>query len=295
MKFLKVGCFRSDDPIPQQIAALLAEFSKEPRKTDGSRTRIIGGLPILLRNIVEKEPGEVYLIDFARIRDEKNLPLGDIRGNEDEITFQDMRPANRAAAVLDLLSRSILIQENGSGITHSGAGRYLSALGGEDATPVRFKTAIDGEAQARMLKSGGFVKFSIGLAQLGDVDDLASFGFSDKDILRLTSGIDATNLTISYGVDRRRAKEGEQLNTDKVLEYATELLKVPRRYLKTLRLMPTEMDEEGLAIDLLNDRIVLKHPLSQKESEELPDEVRYRAVNAAWRKYRDALRKRYCP
>jgi len=253
---------------------------------------MLGDVPVILRYI-EVQPGnDAYLLDFATIRMAKKLPLCDLNGNESELTFSDSdpRPADRAAALLDIRSRCLHIQENSSVISFASAGKYLRTL--DASSGLRFNIVMDGDAQARMLKSGGFKRLSIGLADLGNVHDLTKYGFSDADILKLTSGMEATQLNISFGVERKR---GDHLNIEKVIEIASGLLALPAKHLRSLRVVPVNVDEEGLAIDLVNDRIIFKESITAVESEELPDAVRYRAVNGAWRKYRDVLRERYDP
>ena len=293
MKFLKVGCFRSVDAFQHEMAQALLEFSQQPFVPDGSRLRMVGDVPIILRKTLLQPGGNAYLLDFARIREGKTLPLSDLKGNEGELSFQvhEKRPSDRTAAILDLPSQCLLIQENGSGISHTSVAKYLRQLGSELLPAIRFQLVMDGAAQARMLRSGGFEKLSIGLAKLGNVDDLANFGFSDKEIMKLTSGMAATRLNISFGVERHNT--GERLDTEAVISLASSLLNLPGQYLRTLRVTPTDVDEDGLAIDLINDRILVRHPVTVQESEDLADEVRYRAVDTAWRRYRDVLRERF--
>jgi hypothetical protein len=292
-RYLWVGCFRAEDPLPETVIAKLKEFAVEPRKTDGSRTRMVGDHPVVLRYVEPRDGEKTYLLDFARIKDVRAMDLCDLKGNESRVEFKDTepKPSDRAACILDLPCRCLVIQENNSGISHGSVARYLRQIV-DGFPPLRFKMVLEGDAQARMLRSGGFQKFAIGLAKIGNVPDLEAYGFSDDDILRLTSGLNATKATIALSIDRNSE---ESLNVDGVINLASKLLTLPGKHLKRLRLVPKEIDEDAPAIDLIDDRMRSKHPVTVEELKDLRDEQRYRAVKEAWERHGASLRERYPP
>ena len=254
---------------------------------------MVGDHPVVLRHIESLDSDKTYLLDFAKIKDVRAMDLCDLKGNEARVEFKDAepKPSDRAACILDIPSRCLLIQENNSGLSHGSVARYLRQIV-DGYPPLRFKMVLEGDAQARMLQSGGFQKFAIGLAEIGNVSDLQEYGFSDEDILKFTSGLNATKATITLGIDR---KADDSLNVDGVISLASKLLTLPSKYIKKLRLVPKEIDEEAPAIDLIDDRIRSKHSVTVEELKDLRDEQRYRAVRDAWERHGFSLRERYPP
>jgi len=127
LRTLTVGFFRFADPVADQLREKLNEFAAIVRVSDGSRTAVLSeDLTVLMRAIWMQEPGR-FLVDFSRIRDGRNVHLGDVAGNERSMSIGDarMKPTDRCAAMLDLSTQVLAVQENASGVTYASIARYF--------------------------------------------------------------------------------------------------------------------------------------------------------------------------
>ena len=287
MRKFQIGFYRSDIPTPL-IVSKLQELSAQARPRDRTRTASIDeDTVVLLRNIT-LDTGDDYLLDFSRLSNTESQMLSDLDGNEECLSFgPGKRPAFFTVCMYNPVTRVVAIHETQPGISASMLVKYWMKLIPHNPR-FSFDPILETAAQERILRSGMISKFTVSLASMGNSRELAQQGFSDEEIMRLSSYYLAPSLSVTLKAGR---EPNSSLNLQKIRELLGDLFKLPRKNVK--RLSITAADDVGdlQVVDLLRCRLVERVDTCSK-SEETHDS-RYRAIREGWGNRKNELLGRY--
>lgn len=287
MRSLSFDFLLSSCQFSPELLAHLTTCSGTPHPKDTSRTTLVGDVPVIMRHCEQLNDG-AFLMDFTRIRNIASQPLSDLAGNEDKLNFSaaDKRPAEYTVVVFDPESSVVLLHDHPHGLSASMLARYL--MGQAKGPTFRFAPILNGDAAARLAQAGGFSKFTVKLAAMGDVAILKNYGLSQNELLELIPFYQAPSISV---VMQAGAKK-KSLALEKIRTLANALMALPKKHVKTLTLVASDVGEE-FPINLLKDRIVYREELSKEDAAEVTHEVRYRAARNAWGAHQYELRARY--
>jgi hypothetical protein len=268
------------------------EFVAQPRPVDESRTANVDqDTPVLLRNIHHEVDGD-FLWDLTRIRNIPALPVSDLAGNEDRITFTGrQRPAEYTAGIFDVATRILALHDLPHGVTHTMVAKYWQLIIPELGR-FRFDPILEQRAADLVMTAGGFARFSTSLAHMGNEQRLRGLGLTDDHILDLIRTYSSPNIVITLSIDPRAENAGT-LSVNRIRDLANALLGLGRKHVKKLSLVVEDEAGDRFPVNLLKDRIMESEDLTPEEAAEVTDEIRYRAIRNAWGSRKNELRARY--
>jgi hypothetical protein len=287
-KHLRVGVYRLTwvkQPL-MSLKDIVAAIQSLPN--DESRASTLTDDPIRPREIITHD--DHCLMDFNRIRQTDHIKTSDLKGNEGEVKFGDLKPSERTAVLLDPSSQVMFVHEHAWGIGHTTIAKYLKAA-----------AKLDSIRSGIVLRKGGLERLhdkslrsmKVRLAGIGNAKTLESIGDGDAAILLLLQAFRAPDATIKVSIDSEK-----ESYLDNILETASALigwnsLFGKRRPVKEI-LVTTDGDEGADAhVNLMKDRISHLEAIDLEAGKEPTDAQRYRAVVEAWKAHGDELRGMY--